>query len=96
MNEERFKELAEKEDNQPITAGNPDVLEAADSEEAETPEVDDGPVGILPPVHRSLNNPNRVRGKRVFGRNDPCPCGSGHKIKKCEDCPTTDYCSNIS
>jgi len=32
---------------------------------------------------KNFNNPIRVRGKRVFGRNDFCPCGSGRKIKKC-------------
>jgi uncharacterized protein YecA (UPF0149 family) len=24
-----------------------------------------------------------VRGHRKIGRNDPCPCGSGKKYKKC-------------
>jgi uncharacterized protein YecA (UPF0149 family) len=24
-----------------------------------------------------------VRGHRKVGRNDPCPCGSGKKYKKC-------------
>jgi len=26
--------------------------------------------------------PARLEGQR-FGRNDPCPCGSGKKYKKC-------------
>jgi preprotein translocase subunit SecA len=24
-----------------------------------------------------------VRGQEKVGRNDPCPCGSGKKLKKC-------------
>lgn len=24
-----------------------------------------------------------IRGKSKLGRNDPCPCGSGKKFKKC-------------
>ena len=44
-------------------------------------EVDDGPfepreVGSAEPLQRT--NPNRQ-----VGRNDPCPCGSGKKYKKC-------------
>lgn len=30
-----------------------------------------------------IDNPNRVQGQRMFGRNSKCPCGSGRKIKKC-------------
>ncbi|HAO21754.1 MAG: hypothetical protein BWK80_28225 [Desulfobacteraceae bacterium IS3] len=25
----------------------------------------------------------RLAGKQKIGRNDPCPCGSGKKYKKC-------------
>jgi hypothetical protein len=31
---------------------------------------------------RSANEPKRANSERV-GRNDPCPCGSGKKFKKC-------------
>ena len=27
--------------------------------------------------------PKRMSGKIKIGRNDPCPCGSGKKYKKC-------------
>ena len=27
--------------------------------------------------------PQSVRGSAKIGRNDPCPCGSGRKYKKC-------------
>jgi hypothetical protein len=30
----------------------------------------------------TVNEPY-VRGHRKIGRNDPCPCGSGRKFKKC-------------
>lgn len=33
-------------------------------------------------ANRLLARPVRPRGRRV-GRNDPCPCGSGRKYKKC-------------
>ena len=34
-----------------------------------------------PPAHHTL--PTRVRDTPKVGRNDPCPCGSGKKFKKC-------------
>jgi SWIM/SEC-C metal-binding protein len=30
-----------------------------------------------------LNTPKTVRVDEKIGRNDPCPCGSGKKYKKC-------------
>ncbi|MBW2342338.1 MAG: SEC-C domain-containing protein [Deltaproteobacteria bacterium] len=30
----------------------------------------------------SARQPTKVAGKKI-GRNDPCPCGSGKKYKKC-------------
>ncbi len=30
-----------------------------------------------------LNTPKPVRADKKVGRNDPCPCGSGKKYKKC-------------
>lgn len=36
-------------------------------------------------VERALNPPGPVRVAPKPGRNDPCPCGSGIKTKKC--CP---------
>jgi SWIM/SEC-C metal-binding protein len=32
---------------------------------------------------RALNPPEPVRAAPTPGRNDPCPCGSGKKFKKC-------------
>ena len=52
-------------------------------------------VGFLDGINDSLKNPNPIedmdevekkpyvrKGAKV-GRNDPCPCGSGKKYKKC-------------
>lgn len=36
-------------------------------------------------VERALNPPEPARAALKPGRNDPCPCGSGLKTKKC--CP---------
>ena len=33
--------------------------------------------------HRPLLHATVVEGRRKIGRNDPCPCGSGAKYKKC-------------
>ena len=30
-----------------------------------------------------LNKPEPVKAEEKIGRNDPCPCGSGKKYKKC-------------
>ncbi|HCS11656.1 MAG TPA: hypothetical protein DIV40_09390 [Clostridiales bacterium] len=30
-----------------------------------------------------LNNKDKVLKKEKIGRNEPCPCGSGKKYKKC-------------
>ena len=32
---------------------------------------------------RALNPAEPSKGRRGIGRNDPCPCGSGQKFKKC-------------
>lgn len=34
-------------------------------------------------VDRALNPPEPLRSSPTVGRNDPCPCGSGMKFKKC-------------
>lgn len=34
-------------------------------------------------VERLLNPPEPCRAEETIGRNDPCPCGSGKKFKKC-------------
>jgi hypothetical protein len=34
-------------------------------------------------LHRSLSEGSRINPLRDVGRNDPCPCGSGKKYKKC-------------
>ena len=33
-----------------------------------------------------LNWPKSQKAEKKVGRNDPCPCGSGKKYKKCCDC----------
>ncbi len=35
------------------------------------------------PSQARLTTPNPVRAETKVGRNDPCPCGSGKKFKKC-------------
>ena len=39
----------------------------------------------LTDIERALTPPGPVRAVRKAGRNEPCPCGSGIKTKKC--CP---------
>jgi len=34
-------------------------------------------------IERLLNPPTPIRAEPKVGRNDPCPCGSGLKFKKC-------------
>jgi SWIM/SEC-C metal-binding protein len=34
-------------------------------------------------VQRLLNPPKPIQADPKVGRNDPCPCGSGKKFKKC-------------
>jgi SWIM/SEC-C metal-binding protein len=34
-------------------------------------------------IERLLNPPVPRRSEKKAGRNDPCPCGSGKKYKKC-------------
>jgi len=34
-------------------------------------------------IERLLNPPTPIRAESKVGRNDPCPCGSGLKFKKC-------------
>ena len=34
-------------------------------------------------VERLQNPPDPLRAEPTTGRNDPCPCGSGNKFKKC-------------
>jgi preprotein translocase subunit SecA len=35
-----------------------------------------------------MEKPQQVVRKEKIGRNDPCPCGSGKKYKKCHGAPT--------
>lgn len=42
----------------------------------------DDDLGALPPIHHAPSQPI-VNPLREVGRNDPCPCGSGKKAKKC-------------
>jgi len=39
--------------------------------------------GVLRVRHRPLLHATAVESRRKVGRNDPCPCGSGAKYKKC-------------
>ena len=34
-------------------------------------------------VQRLMNPSNPIQAGAKVGRNDPCPCGSGKKFKKC-------------
>lgn len=34
-------------------------------------------------IRKAFNNSKTVRSEVRIGRNDPCPCGSGKKYKKC-------------
>lgn len=34
-------------------------------------------------IERALHPPTPVRASPTVGRNEPCPCGSGKKFKKC-------------
>jgi SWIM/SEC-C metal-binding protein len=34
-------------------------------------------------VERLLNPPKPIQAESKIGRNEPCPCGSGKKFKKC-------------
>ena len=36
----------------------------------------------------AMEKPQQVIRKEKIGRNDPCPCGSGKKYKKCHGAPT--------
>ncbi|PSW65989.1 hypothetical protein C0W88_06310 [Photobacterium leiognathi subsp. mandapamensis] len=42
----------------------------------------DGEYPELPPVEQAAP-PSPVKSDKTVGRNDPCPCGSGKKFKKC-------------
>lgn len=37
----------------------------------------------LRPLPETKSNPAKMKSKKKIGRNDPCPCGSGKKYKKC-------------
>ena len=46
--------------------------------------VAEGAVATVPPITESVAAPQRVVSEEErVGRNDPCPCGSGKKYKKC-------------
>ena len=40
-------------------------------------------------ILRALEPPEPVLASPKVGRNEPCPCGSGKKFKKCCDAPLT-------
>ena len=46
-------------------------------------EQEDQPMFYGPADGGSTNRPKTVKKDRKVGRNDPCPCGSGKKYKKC-------------
>ena len=41
------------------------------------------PFDAEPPAPASSTLPHPAPGQPKIGRNDPCPCGSGKKFKKC-------------
>jgi len=65
-----------------------DTAEAGKIEEQFRRESSDGkdtakPVGKVVVSPQSVNTGTGGKGKEKIGRNDPCPCGSGKKYKKC-------------
>ena len=38
-------------------------------------------------LHALVGKPSALRAAPRIGRNDPCPCGSGKKFKKCCEAP---------
>ena len=48
-----------------------------------TPEKAGGPEGTAPPGPATLRQAPVTSHEPKVGRNDPCPCGSGKKYKKC-------------
>ncbi len=46
-------------------------------------QADDTPAEAAPPAARAPSPAAQVRSGPRVGRNDPCPCGSGKKYKKC-------------
>jgi SWIM/SEC-C metal-binding protein len=42
----------------------------------------------LSDIERALSPVEPIRALPKAGRNDPCPCGSGKKFKKCCDAPS--------
>lgn len=47
-------------------------------------------LAILATQEAIIGKPQPVRRDATPGRNDPCPCGSGKKYKRCCSCATTD------
>jgi preprotein translocase subunit SecA len=45
------------------------------------------PVSAVAPGQQQENR-TVVKKEKKIGRNDPCPCGSGKKYKKCHGDPT--------
>ena len=65
-----------------------EVMPEAEEEERETYEMDantqDGENSAPPPAQKQRAKSATMRRDRPkVGRNDPCPCGSGKKYKKC-------------
>ena len=46
-------------------------------------EVDEYKLPVIPEIVNVPIKPEPVRVTQKVGRNDPCPCGSGKKYKKC-------------
>jgi hypothetical protein len=59
-----------------LTLDHEDVLELERIRSAR----DAGPAGAVP---AAMPDPGNVLGGGTTGRNDPCPCGSGKKFKRC-------------
>ena len=47
--------------------------------------IEDDKLEDITDLERALDPPEPVRALPRVGRNDPCPCGSGRKAKRC--CP---------
>jgi len=56
---------------------------AQDENECEDNDEEDLPITAPPPMSRAVPPGTVVRSTPKVGRNDPCPCGSGKKYKRC-------------
>jgi len=79
-------ELLKKRHPRPLQAATGFVGGSHPRLQANPPAAPEGPIGVITsgPTPRIVSVPAPTSGsKERIGRNDPCPCGSGKKYKKC-------------